>query len=132
LNLGLESSAHGICGHLRWAYLQLLREAAGTCTSEPEAGTRTFEPGVDTRMSEPEAGTSTSGPEAGIRKSEMGADTRVSQVEAGRCTLAGVADSKVQAVGALSVARRCSIAVARRLYTQPAVAGHSSMTSLVV
>jgi hypothetical protein len=83
-------------------------------------------------MSEPEAGTSTSGPEAGIRKFEMGADTGVSQVEAGRCILAGAADSKVQAAGALCVARRYSIAVARRLHTQPAVSGHSSMTSLVV
>ena len=87
---------------------------------------------VDTRMSEPEAGTSTSGPEGGIRKPERGADTRVSQVEAGRDIPAEAADRRVQAVGALDVAGRCSIAVARRLYTRPVVSGHSSMTSLVV
>jgi hypothetical protein len=83
-------------------------------------------------MSEPGAGTSTSEPEAGIHKSEVGADTGVSQVEVGRHILAEAADSRVQALGALDVAGRYSIAVARGLYTQPALLGHSRMTSLVV
>jgi hypothetical protein len=63
--------------------------------------------------------------------SEVGADRRVSQVEADRCIPAEVADSRLRAVGALNVARRCSIAVARRRCMQPAVSGYSSVTSPV-
>jgi hypothetical protein len=83
-------------------------------------------------MLELEAGTSTSLPGADIRKSEMGAESGASQVEVDRCILAEAADSRVQAVGALNVAPRHSIAVVRRLETQPAVSGHSSMTLFVV
>ena len=101
------------------------------CTSGPEAGSRTLELGADTRMLEPEAGTRPSGPEADIRKSERGADTRVSQVEAGMHIPAEAAGRRVQAVGGLVVAGRCSIAVARRLCTLPVLSVHSSVTSLV-
>lgn len=97
-----------------------------------EVGTRTFEPEAGTRMSELEAGTSTSGEEAGIRMPEAGADIRASQVEAGRCIPAEVADSRFRAVGGLDAARPCSIAGARRRCMEPAVSGHSSMTSRVV
>jgi len=72
-------------------------------------------------MSELEAGTSTSGQEAGIHMSELGADRRASQEEACRCIPAEVADSRFRAVEGLDVARRCSIAVARRRCMQPAV-----------
>ena len=112
-NLGLESPAPEICGHLFRAYPELSREEADTCTSELEAGT------------------STSGEEVGIRMSEMGADRRASQVEADRCIPAEVADSRLRAVGALNVARRCSIAVARRRCMQSGASGRRSMTSLV-
>ena len=72
-------------------------------------------------MSELVADTNTSGQEAGIRMSELGADRRASQMEACRCIPAEVADSRFRAVGGLDVARRCSIAVARRLCMEPAV-----------
>ena len=83
---------------------------------------------VDTGTSEVEADSSVPGQEAGIRMSELGADRRASQVEACRCIPAEVADSRFRAVGALDVARPCSIAVARRLCMEPAVSEHSSMT----
>ena len=114
---------------------------ADTCTSELEACTRTFGAGVDTRMSERVVDTCTSEVEvdsklpeqaAGIRKSEVGADTRVSQAEADRRILAEVVDSRLRAVGEQDAAPPCSIAVAHKRCMQPAVSGHSSMTSLVV
>jgi hypothetical protein len=131
-NIGLESPAHEICGHLLRAYPELFQEEADTCTSELEVGIRTSAVEAGTRMSELEAGTSTSGEEADIRTSELGADTRVSQVEAGTCIPSAVADSRLRAVEALDVARPYSIAAARRRCMQPAVSGYSSMTSPVV
>ncbi len=119
-NLGLESPAPEICGHLFRAYPELSREEADTCTSAVEVGIR---------RSELEADTSTSGEEADMCMSEVGADRRASRVEAGTCIPADVADSRFRAVEGLDAARPCSTAVAHRRCMQPAVSEYSSMTS---
>lgn len=128
-NLGLESPAPEICGHLFRAYPELSREEADTCTSAVEVGIRRSELEAGTRRSELEADTSTSGEEADMCMSEVGADRRASRVEAGTCIPADVADSRFRAVEGLDAARPCSTAVAHRRCMQPAVSEYSSMTS---
>jgi len=124
-NLGPETPALEICGHLLHAYPELSREEADTCTSAVEVGIGRSELEAGIRRSELEAGTSTSGEEADMcgpevvadrRTSRVGADRRVSRVEVDRCISAEVADSRFRAVGGLDAARPCSIAVAHRRY----------------
>ena len=80
-------------------------------------------------MPGPEPAGSSTGAEAD--RLGPGADRRTSWQEVDRSSTEAEADSRLRAVGALGVARRCSIAAARRRCMQPAVWGHSSMTSLV-